>query len=85
MEGVWWGLLEAISRNHRCGELEELLCWAEGYLSWRGGSLDLPSSGGSTGRWRGPAGTCQCPFNVSIYLAQLGLEPGPGVDAAAPG
>jgi len=36
MGGVWWGLHEAISRNHRCTELEELLCWAERYLSRRG-------------------------------------------------
>ena len=35
IEGVWWGLHEAISRNHRCTELEELLGWAERYLSWR--------------------------------------------------
>ena len=67
MESVWWGLHEAISRNHRCGELKELLGWAEGYLSWRGGSLDLPGSGGSTGRWRGPRRN----LPVSIYLVHL--------------
>ena len=35
MEGVWWGLHEAISRNHGWVELEELLGWAERYLSER--------------------------------------------------
>ena len=35
MEGVWWGLHEAVSRNHCCPELEELLGWAERYLGGR--------------------------------------------------
>jgi len=35
MEGVWWGLHEAVTRNHRCAELEELREWAEQYLSGR--------------------------------------------------
>lgn len=32
VELIWWGLHEAISRNHRCGELASLLRYAERYL-----------------------------------------------------
>ena len=32
VELIWWGLHEAVSRNHNCEGLEELLPFAEGYL-----------------------------------------------------
>lgn len=32
---IWWGLHEAVSRNHTCKDLEELLPFAEGYLEER--------------------------------------------------
>lgn len=35
MELIWWGLHEAVSRNHRCEELGELLDFAELYLQER--------------------------------------------------
>lgn len=35
VELIWWGLHEAVSRNHRCGELTELLESAERYLGER--------------------------------------------------
>lgn len=33
MESIWWGLHEAITRNHRCLDLRELLSYAECYLA----------------------------------------------------
>jgi putative transposase len=35
VELIWWGLHEAVSRNHRCEELGELLDFAELYLQER--------------------------------------------------
>jgi putative transposase len=35
VELIWWGLHEAVSRNHNCKELEELLPFAESYLEER--------------------------------------------------
>jgi transposase len=35
MESIWWGLHEAITRNHRCLDLRELLGYAECYLAQR--------------------------------------------------
>jgi transposase len=35
VELVWWSLHEAVSRNHRCEELSELVEFAEGYLKDR--------------------------------------------------
>jgi transposase len=35
MEGIWWGLHEAVTRNHRCAELEGLLELAERHLGER--------------------------------------------------
>jgi transposase len=35
MELIWWGLHEAITRNHQCAELLELLEYAEQYLEER--------------------------------------------------
>jgi transposase len=35
VELVWWGLHEAVSRNHRCERLSELVEFAEGYLQDR--------------------------------------------------
>ena len=32
VELIWWGLHEAVSRNHNCEGLDELLPFAEGYL-----------------------------------------------------
>ena len=32
VELIWWGLHEAVSRNHNCEELDELLPFAESYL-----------------------------------------------------
>lgn len=32
VEPIWWGLHEAITRNHRCGDLAELLEYAQRYL-----------------------------------------------------
>jgi putative transposase len=32
VEMIWWGLHEAVSRNHNCKELDELLPFAQGYL-----------------------------------------------------
>lgn len=32
VELIWWGLHEAVSRNHHCRDLAELLGYAEGYL-----------------------------------------------------
>ena len=33
--GLWWSLHEAISRNHNCEDLDELLEFAESYLQER--------------------------------------------------
>jgi putative transposase len=35
VEPIWWSLHEAVSRNHDCEELSELLEFAEGYLRER--------------------------------------------------
>jgi putative transposase len=35
VELIWWSLHEAVSRNHACEGLEELLPFAEGYLQQR--------------------------------------------------
>jgi putative transposase len=35
VEPIWWGLHEAVSRNHNCKELDELLPFAERYLKER--------------------------------------------------
>ena len=35
VELVWWSLHEAVSRNHECSELEDLVEFAEGYLKER--------------------------------------------------
>ena len=35
MELIWWGLHEAITRNHRCADLDELLGCAERHLQGR--------------------------------------------------
>jgi putative transposase len=35
VELVWWSLHEAVSRNHRCSELDDLVEFAEGYLRER--------------------------------------------------
>jgi putative transposase len=35
VELVWWSLHEAVSRNHQCGELDDLVEFAEGYLKER--------------------------------------------------
>jgi putative transposase len=35
VELVWWSLHEAVSRNHECGGLEDLVEFAEGYLKER--------------------------------------------------
>lgn len=35
MESVWWSLHEAVSRNHECEGLDELVEFAEGYLEER--------------------------------------------------
>ena len=35
MEPIWWGLHEAVSRNHACKKLDELLPFAESYLEER--------------------------------------------------
>ena len=35
VESIWWGLHEAVSRNHNCKELSALVEFAEGYLEHR--------------------------------------------------
>jgi putative transposase len=35
MESVWWSSHEAVSRNHECAELDDLVEFAEGYLKER--------------------------------------------------
>ncbi len=35
VELVWWSLHEAVSRNHECSELDDLVKFAEGYLKER--------------------------------------------------
>ena len=35
MELVWWSLHEAVSRNHECSDLDDLMEFAEGYLKER--------------------------------------------------
>ncbi len=35
VELIWWGLHEAVSRNHNCEELGDLVQFAEGYLQER--------------------------------------------------
>lgn len=35
VELIWWGLHEAVSRNHSCKELSDLVKFAEGYLEER--------------------------------------------------
>jgi len=35
VELVWWSLHEAVSRNHECADLDELVEFAEGYLKER--------------------------------------------------
>jgi putative transposase len=35
VELVWWSLHEAVSRNHECSELDDLVEFAEGYLKER--------------------------------------------------
>jgi putative transposase len=33
VELIWWGLHEAVTRNHRCADLDELLGYARRYLA----------------------------------------------------
>ena len=35
VELVWWSVHEAVSRNHQCGGLDDLVEFAEGYLKER--------------------------------------------------
>lgn len=35
VEMIWWSLHEAVSRNHSCKELSDLVQFAEGYLEER--------------------------------------------------
>jgi transposase len=35
VESVWWSLHEAVSRNHECTGLDDLVEFAEGYLDER--------------------------------------------------
>ncbi len=35
VESVWWSLHEAVSRNHECEGLDELVEFAKGYLKGR--------------------------------------------------
>ena len=35
VELIWWSLHEAVSRNHNCKELSDLVQFAEGYLEER--------------------------------------------------
>src|SRR5215203_1038754 len=35
VELVWWSVHEAVSRNHKCGGLDDLVEFAEGYLKER--------------------------------------------------
>lgn len=35
VELVWWSMHEAVSRNHACSELDDLVEFAEGYLEER--------------------------------------------------
>jgi hypothetical protein len=35
VELVWWSLHEAVSRNHECSDLDDLMEFAEGYLKER--------------------------------------------------
>lgn len=35
VESVWWSLHEAVSRNHECAGLDDLVDFAEGYLKER--------------------------------------------------
>ena len=35
VELVWWSLHEAVSRNHQCGGVDDLVEFAEGYLKER--------------------------------------------------
>jgi putative transposase len=35
VELIWWSVHEAVSRNHRCKELSDLVEFAEGYLKER--------------------------------------------------
>jgi transposase len=51
VEQIWWGLHEAVSRNHSCEELGDLVRIAEGYLQERQPfRLDW---GRSTINWKG--------------------------------
>jgi hypothetical protein len=66
VELVWWSMHEAVSRNHECAGLDDLVELAEGYLKERQPfRLKL---GDSTAIWRGRLLEIG---SVSIYLVEL--------------
>ena len=66
VELVWWSLHEAVSRNHECAGLDDLVEFAEGYLEER--QPFGPKLGESTTVGRGPH---LAVGRVSIYLVEL--------------
>jgi transposase len=68
VELVWWALHEAVSRNHECEDLDDLVEFAEGYLTMRG-SPSIPNSARSMSSWRGHRlEVGECPFILWSYL-----------------
>jgi hypothetical protein len=70
VELVWWALHEAVSRNHECEDLDDLVEFAEGYLTMRG-SPSIPNSARSMSSWRGHRlEVGECPFILWSYLGR---------------
>jgi hypothetical protein len=68
VELVWWSLHEAVSRNHECSDLDDLMEFAEGYLKERQPfMLKLGEIYDQLERWP-PLKFGECPFISWSYL-----------------
>jgi hypothetical protein len=69
MELVWWSMHEAVSRNHECSGLDDLVEFAEGFTSGSNSPFGS-NSARSTSSWKGRRPEIgECSFISWTYLA----------------
>jgi hypothetical protein len=72
VEPIWWSLHEAVSRNHNCEQLSELLEFAQGYLRER--QPFYPKLGADYEQLEGRRlERGKCPFILWSYLQQISM------------
>ena len=71
VELVWWSLHEAVSRNHECAGLDDLVELAESYLQERA-AFQIEARGGLRAVGKGAAlSSGECPFISWSYLVSV--------------